>query len=69
MSKILQTCSPSKSQENIEIDRRKKRRKKLEEKVSGILGFKFSLILCLVNLGKHWSLFSNWGDIWGNSGE
>ena len=37
--------------------------KKLEEKItrkgSGILGFKFSYILSLVNLGKHWSLFSN----------
>ena len=50
-----------------------------------ILGFKFSYILCLVNLGnrglsilaniplylrhwEHYSLFSNWGDYWGNSG-
>ena len=58
----------------MEVDNKEKKpRKNLEEKRtekgSETLGVKFSYILSLVNLGKHWSLFYNRGDIWGNSGE
>ena len=54
---------------NLEKKPRKNLEEKRTEKGSETLGVTFSCILCLVNLGKHWSLFSNWGDIWGNSGE